>query len=114
VSECRKKGLDAVAITDHHDLCYFPYITTAAHNATDPNGDPYPPEKQLIVFPGMELTLGVPWQAILILDSDFPVSELRTLYTALACAQQDHSANKSRLWCRILWAVFVPPKHFRH
>src|ERR1700685_3579185 len=94
VAECRKKQLDAVAITDHHDVCYFPYIKTAAQHETDSNGDPYPPEKQLVVFPGMELTLGVPCQAILILDSDFPVSDLRTLYTALACAQQDHSADR--------------------
>jgi chromosome segregation protein len=58
------------------------------------HGEPYPTERQLVVFPGMELTLGVPCQALLILDADFPVSELRTLYTALACTQQDHSAEK--------------------
>jgi chromosome segregation protein len=94
VAGCRKKRLDAVAITDHHDLCFFPYIKAAAQNEMDSSGDPYPPEKQLVVFPGMELTLAIPCQAILILDSDFLVSELRTLYTALACPQQDHSADR--------------------
>lgn len=47
VAACREKGLHAVAITDHHDLAFFKYIKDAA--AENP-----------IVFPGMELTLGVP------------------------------------------------------
>lgn len=58
VATCREKGLDAVAITDHHDLVFFKYIKDAAA------GNP-------IVFPGMELTLGMGCQAILVLDADF-------------------------------------------
>lgn len=30
IAACRAKGLDAVAITDHHDLCMFKYIRKAA------------------------------------------------------------------------------------
>lgn len=61
VTACRANSIDAVAITDHHDLAFFSYFKEAA------GGTP-------IVFPGMELTLGVPCQALLILDADFPTS----------------------------------------
>lgn len=70
VQACRDKSLHAVAITDHHDLVFFPYIKEAAE------GNP-------VVFPGMELTLAVPCQALLILDADFPVSLLSQVPTAL-------------------------------
>lgn len=76
VASCREKGLDAVAITDHHDLCLFKYIKQAAEQETDDAGNALPPERRLTVFPGMELTLAVPCQALLILDADFPVDLL--------------------------------------
>lgn len=76
VAACREKGLQAVAITDHHDLALFPAIKQAAQNEKDAAGDPLPEEERLVVFPGMELTLGVPCQALLILDADFDVSLL--------------------------------------
>lgn len=79
VRACRDKSLGAVAITDHHDLVFFPYIKEAAA------GNP-------IVFPGMELTLAVPCQALLILDEDFPVSLLSQVPTALGLAQPNPGA----------------------
>src|SRR5438477_5908526 len=39
VAACREKGLDAVAITDHHDLCLFKYIKKAAEQETDDDGE---------------------------------------------------------------------------
>ncbi len=36
VSACRQKGLDAVAITDDHDLALFPYIRDAAAEIARP------------------------------------------------------------------------------
>src|SRR5258708_4373079 len=68
ISACRQKELDAVAITDHHDLCYFPYIKNAAEVEIDENGTLVPPHRRIVVFPGMELTLAVPCQALLIFD----------------------------------------------
>ena len=35
VAACRLKGIDAVAITDHHDLAFFKYIRAAAESETD-------------------------------------------------------------------------------
>jgi len=91
---CRNKGLDAVAITDHHDICFFPYIKEAATNELTATGAAVPAHKRLIVFPGMELTLAVPCQSLLILDSDFPINLLTTLYTALACGEQNHATDR--------------------
>ncbi len=89
ITACRTKGLQAVAITDHHDLCFFPFIKEAAATETDDWGTPIPPEQRIVVFPGMELTLGVPCQALLILDATFPTQLLSTLYTVLAVTQND-------------------------
>ena len=36
---CRKKGLGAIAITDHHDFAFFPfYVKNAALNELDDKG----------------------------------------------------------------------------
>lgn len=84
VAVCRARGLDAVAITDHHDLCFFKYLQEAAELETDDVGNPLAPERRLTVFPGMELTLAVPCQALLILDADFPVNLLPQVVLALS------------------------------
>jgi chromosome segregation protein len=84
VAACRHKGLDAVAITDHHDLCFFKYIRRAAEMETDEQGNSLPRERRLTVFPGMELTLGVPCQALVIFDADFPIELLPQAVLALS------------------------------
>jgi type III restriction enzyme len=47
-------------------------VRAASENELDENGAPFPPERRLVVFPGMELTLDIPCQALLILDADLP------------------------------------------
>src|SRR6266704_1438280 len=85
VLACRKKGLGAIAITDHHDLAFFGYIKKAAKAELDDSGQPVPDDKKLVVFPGIELTLTAPnCQAILILDAEFPENLLRSVLSALA------------------------------
>jgi type III restriction enzyme len=77
VLACRQKGLNAIAITDHHDLAFFPYIKAAASNEVDDSGQPIISSKKLVVFPGIELTLSnPPCQALLILDANFPEDQL--------------------------------------
>ena len=66
IRACREKGLDAVAITDHHDLAFVKYIREAAKTELDDDGDPVPANRQIVIFPGIELTLNVPCQALLI------------------------------------------------
>lgn len=84
VAACRAKGLSAVAITDHHDLALFKFIKEAAEKETDALGKPLQAEDRLTVFPGMELTLAVPCQALLLLDADFPVGFLPQVVQALS------------------------------
>ena len=91
---CRAKLLDAVAITDHHDLTFFKYIKDAANNELDASNNPVPKEKKIAVFPGMELTLGVPCQAIIIFDVDFPVDLLTSIYPILSITQADVAQSK--------------------
>jgi len=91
IAACRQKRLDAVAITDHHDICFFPYIKAAAEGEKDSHGAPVPEHRRIVVFPGMELTLTVPCQALLIFDADIPTEHLPSLYTVLGVSQNDHS-----------------------
>jgi type III restriction enzyme len=79
IEACRAKGLDSVAITDHHDFAFFPYIRDGARNELDSAGKPVEENKRIIVFPGLELSLSSPpCQAILILDALFPDEFLPT------------------------------------
>lgn len=94
IAACRQRGIDAVAITDHHDTVFFRYIKDAAQREIDENGKPVPEDKRIIVFPGMELTLGVPCQALLILDADFPVDFLGQVVAALSINPPDPSVVK--------------------
>lgn len=85
IRACREKGLGAIAITDHHDLAFFPYVRKAAQEELDDSGRPIPDEARLVVFPGIELTLeSPPCQALLILDAAFPDSLLQSVLTALS------------------------------
>src|ERR1039458_2846249 len=82
---CREKGLGAIAITDHHDFAFFPYVKKAAADELDDSGQPIFVENKIIVFPGIELTLTAPnCQALLILDADFPENLLQSVLTVLA------------------------------
>jgi type III restriction enzyme len=85
IKACREKRIDAVAITDHHDLCFYNYINDASNNEKDSHGHPIPEHKQIVVFPGLELTLDVPCQALLIFDADLVIDDETRIkiYTAL-------------------------------
>jgi len=46
IKTCRAKGLNAVAITDHHDFGFFPIIKEAAQSELDDLGQPVSDEKK--------------------------------------------------------------------
>ena len=94
IRACRIKSLNAVAITDHHDLAFFKYIKEAANSELDDSNNPIPRERKIVVFPGMELTLGVPCQAIIIFDADFPIDLLPTAYTVLSINSTDAAQSR--------------------
>ena len=91
IQACRDKRLDAVAITDHHDLAFARYIRQAARSELDDDGAPVPPHEQIVIFPGIELTLNVPCQALLIFDSEFPEDLFSLALNALAITPRDES-----------------------
>lgn len=85
VLACRQKGLGAIAVTDHHDFGFFPYIKKATQDELDSSGQPVPEIERIVAFPGIELTLTAPaCQVILILDADFPENLLPSVLTALS------------------------------
>ncbi|MDE9450436.1 AAA family ATPase [Aliiroseovarius sp. Z3] len=84
IAACREKGLDAIAVTDHHDMAFVKYVREAAAQETDAEGNELPDRERIVVFPGIELTLAVPCQAILILDADFEDNRFDSVLTALA------------------------------
>jgi len=81
---CRQNQLHAIAITDHHDMGFIQYIQNAAQTELDENNDPIPEDDRIIVFPGMELTLGIPCQALLIFDANLPNDMFNLATTRLA------------------------------
>ncbi len=77
IAKCRELGIQAVGITDHHDICFIKYFQVAAQEENNASGIPnwdsvlIQPEKQNpIIFPGIEVTLSVPCQCIILLDAD--------------------------------------------
>jgi chromosome segregation protein len=101
VQACRDKGLQGIAITDHHDMTFVEYVRQAAAQETDLKGKPLSKEQRLVVFPGMELTVGVPCQALVIFDADFPADLFSLAMTALTLtpnpAQESRTAEIQRL-----------------
>jgi type III restriction enzyme len=87
IAACREKGLHGVAISDHHDMAFVPYIREAAKNERDEKGQLVPAQSRISVFPAMELTLAVPCQAIIIFDAEFPGDLFPLAMNALAIIQ---------------------------
>lgn len=96
VKECRVADINAVAITDHHDLVFFEYIKEAARSELDDSGNLIPEDQQLVVFPGIEVTLHQPpIQGLLILDADFPETLFATVLGSISLAQAPKENSKT-------------------
>ena len=93
---CRERNLHAIAITDHHDMLFASYVRDAANEETDHEGNPLSEGERFVVFPGMELTLGVPCQALLIFDADFPADLFQLAMTAIAISPNPEEEAKIR------------------
>ena len=96
IQACRNKGLNAVAITDHHDLTFVKYIREAAKEERDGDGVSVPVDEQIVIFPGIELTLNVPCQALLIFDAELPTDLFSLALTALTITHKMHQNRKRR------------------
>jgi type III restriction enzyme len=90
ITKCRELGIRAVGITDHHDICFIKYFQVAAQEENNASGIPtwdsilIQPEKQKpIIFPGIEVTLSVPCQCIILLDADSDLTTQAELLEAI-------------------------------
>jgi len=83
IAACRAAGLGAVAITDHDDFAFLPFIRHAATEELGPDGGGVPEDQRIVVFPGLELSLEVPCQVLLIFSADFPGERLSTVLDKL-------------------------------
>jgi chromosome segregation protein len=65
IEQCARRGLAAIALTDHHEMVMVPYVQAAieARRAREPQFD-------LWLFPGMELTCRNGVQCLIIFDAD--------------------------------------------
>lgn len=73
VAQCLSNGIGAIAITDHHDLCFIEYVARAIERV--PNGG-----DALWLFPGMEVTCRDAVQCLVIFDRGCPDATLRRLF----------------------------------
>ncbi|MEZ5946906.1 MAG: AAA family ATPase [Hyphomonas sp.] len=93
VENCVKKGLEAFALTDHHETVMVPYVRAAIERrkASDPQFD-------LWFFPGMELTASGGCQCLILFDTDISDEWLTQAQGKLgiAHAAQDASSAKSQ------------------
>src|SRR5205807_1768557 len=76
-------------------LAFFQHIRDAAGRETGAGGEVLAPDDRLVVFPGLELTLAVPCQALLILNADFPSSHLARLLDVLSVTPADLQAPQA-------------------
>ena len=98
VADCRRKGLHAIAITDHHDLCLQKEVKLAAAREQREDGSLYSDEDRLVVFPGIEFTLATPsCQALLISDPGLAEESLNLSLGALRLAPSPDSSAKTTL-----------------
>ncbi|MHC4328636.1 MAG: TrlF family AAA-like ATPase [Planctomycetota bacterium] len=95
VVKCRELGIQAVGITEHHDICFIEYFQLAAQNGDFLKGVD-PTKQRPIIFPGMELTLQVPCQAIVLLDAQCDQS---IQFTMLQLLDLQHVYNKDEKEC---------------
>ena len=95
ISACRKEGLDAIAITDHHDMTFIPYIKQAAASETDTRGKQLSAHELIVVFPGMEITLINTHQVIMLLDPDFDEQNFKSILDLLSIVQTPSSEPKT-------------------
>jgi len=80
LEKIRLAGLNAIAITDHHDVTFAKIIRQVANEENKIYTDNSETEKIVTVFPGIELTLASPvCQCIIIFDSDFNNADLDTI-----------------------------------
>lgn len=61
VGRCLEKGIDAIAVTDHHDVALYPYVARAIERSTAARD-------KIWLFPGVEVTCQDAVQCLILFD----------------------------------------------
>lgn len=72
VQQVLQRGLSAIALTDHHDLCFIEYVRAAIERAEV--------GERLWLFPGMEVTCQDSTQCLILFDRDAPLDTPKRLF----------------------------------
>lgn len=72
ITACLDKGLAAIAITDHHDICMIPYVRDAIQRRGC--------AELLWLFPGVEITCKDAVQALILFDSTVDYGAVAALF----------------------------------
>ncbi len=91
VNKYLEKGLQAIAITDHHELVMVPYVQREIEKRISNDQ-----ECDLWLFPGMELTTHGGVQAIIIFDADLPEKWWQQAQGKLGIVYANLDEQKSR------------------
>ncbi len=72
VQQVLQRGLSAIALTDHHDLCFIEYVREAIERAAAAD--------RLWLFPGMEVTCQDSTQCLILFDRDAALDTPKRLF----------------------------------
>ena len=91
IDKCLEKGLQTIAITDHHELVMVPYIQNEIKKRTQSEQ-----ECDLWIFPGMELTAHGGVQALIIFNAELPEKWWQQAQGKLGIIYADLATNDSK------------------
>ncbi|MGR9408064.1 TrlF family AAA-like ATPase [Rhizobium leguminosarum] len=73
VEQCLQKGLEAIAIADHHDIAFYPYVERAIQRSSAAKG-------RLWLFPGVEVTCQDAVQCLMLFDQGIGADVTRRIF----------------------------------
>lgn len=95
IKACRNRGVNAIAVTDHHDMIFIPYIKKAAKSEFETLEKNISTPEHIVVFPGIELTLVGSYQAIILFEPDFDESKFNSVLDILNVKPSPSSAGST-------------------
>jgi len=112
LQKARDKGLNAIAITDHHDLAFAKVIRKVAIAENTEYISTGQSSKCITVFPGIELTLTTPTcQCIIIFDADLHDQHLDAALSMFGIVASNDFEKKTAPTLRISTEQIMDLKH---
>lgn len=90
VRKCQAAGLQAIAVTDHHDLCFFKYIAKVI-------AETLPEKDRIWLFPGIEVTCDDDVQCLILFNGDIQIEIAELVYGGILKNISKIPYDKARL-----------------